>query len=303
MQEFFSSRRKSPDLPQPFILDTQTSLSDNDSDDHLLPWVKNPFRLWSLEDMLKFAASEYIEMGETINDIGICLHIGELDKEMVLTDQEKIDFIKLLNKLKTHCDNMHLKIASTLLKDALDIPPSNSETLEILIKAVKVEMSQHLFFFVPSHRAKYYERSDFNERFISFFPKALRELQHAGNSFTVGEYTASVFHSMRAAEIGLRALAQHLNVIFPFEINLAEWNALIKEIEKKIETQQQLPRSTARDEELKFCSEAASQFRHFKNGYRIFVAHARESYDEEPALSIMERTKEFLEGLSIKLSE
>jgi hypothetical protein len=92
-------------------------------------------------------------------------------------------------------------------------------------------------------------------------------------------------------------------VIFPFEINLAEWNALIKEIEKKIETQQQLPRSTARDEELKFCSEAASQFRHFKNGYRIFVAHARESYDEEPALSIMERTKEFLEGLSIKLSE
>jgi glycerol-3-phosphate dehydrogenase len=135
------------------------------------------------------------------------------------------------------------------------------------------------------------------------FPSASKELIHGGTCYAVGEYTACVFHAMRAAEIGLRAVAKHLKVQLSIALELAEWNTLIDLIDKHIKSLMGQPRTQIRDEEIKFFSDANSQFTNFKEAFRKHVAHARDSYEEVPSISILHRTREFLEALSSKVAE
>jgi hypothetical protein len=53
----------------------------------------------------------------------------------------------------------------------------------------------------------------------------------------------------------------------------------------------------------KFYSEAATQFRYFKDGWRVRVARARATYEEAAALKILDHTKDFFEDLAPKLFE
>lgn len=267
-----------------------------------LPWTINPFALWSLLDMLKVAAQEYIEIGETVREIGFNLYAGELDKEYALKPEEKAKFLRLLLKLKIHCEKIKLKTSSVLLEEAIKNLPENAQTLQFLLIAIKAELSQHLFLFVPPHRSNYYERSDFSQQFISSFPKASRELIRSGNCYAVGEYTACVFHSMRGTEIGVWALSTSLNVTSKYPLELTEWGRIIEDIDNKIQEKQPFAkRSLANSQEFQFLSEASLQFTYFKNAYRNPVAHARETYEEDKAESIMRQTIEFLQIISVKL--
>jgi HEPN domain-containing protein len=188
-----------------------------------------------------------------------------------------------------------------LSKAINDLPQSDRE-LDILIDIVKEEIKSKMFLFIPSQWAKYYEWHLPGE-LIVYFPNASKEMNRAGRCYAKGEFTACVFHSMRAAELCLRALASHLNVTFPFPIDLADWHNLITNIESVIKKIDQQPKSTIKNEEMKFCSAAASQFRYFKEAYRKHVMHVRETYNEEEVLSIMERTAEFLKGLAGKITD
>jgi hypothetical protein len=108
---------------------------------------------------------------------------------------------------------------------------------------------------------------------------------------------------MRAAEVGVRAFAVDLGVTFPFLIELAEWGSIVGEIEPKIDAIKKAQRSAKRDEDLKFYSEAASQFRYFNNGWRIRVAHARERYEEDDARKILTHVIDFFETVAKRLKE
>jgi HEPN domain-containing protein len=136
------------------------------------------------------------------------------------------------------------------------------------------------------------------------FPSASEELVAAGNGLTASLYTACVFHSMRAAEIGLRALGNELGVSFPDKpIELAEWANILDQAESKIVAMKALPRGTEKDEQLHFYSQAALQFRYFKDAWRVRVSHARENYEEAAAIRVFNHTMEFFETLATRLYE
>ena len=61
---------------------------------------------------------------------------------------------------------------------------------------------------------------------------------------------------------------------------LAEWQQILDQIERKIREISQHPKTLQKDADQKFYSEAASQFRYFKDGWRVRAAHARESFTE-----------------------
>jgi hypothetical protein len=104
---------------------------------------------------------------------------------------------------------------------------------------------------------------------------ASKELVWAGNALACGLYTATVFHSMRAAEIGVRVLGKELGVEFPDKpLELAEWQSILDNCDSKIGAMKQLPRGTEKDDKLNFYSQAAVQFRYFKDAWRVRVAHA-----------------------------
>jgi hypothetical protein len=203
--------------------------------------------------------------------------------------------------LCVECEHLQLVNSHKLLETALQRMPATEGELAVYIEAVIAELSSRLFFFVPSHRSTYYER-ELVQKMISAFPRASEELRHAGHCYVYGEYTASVFHAMRACEIGLHALAVEIKgITIPIEVS--QWNNLIESIESQIKLQGQQKKTTQRDADLQFFSSAASQFRYIKDAWRNHVSHAKQNYDEDQALAVMNHSSDFLNSLADGLSE
>jgi hypothetical protein len=156
---------------------------------------------------------------------------------------------------------------------------------------------------VPPHRARYHESALDLKHLTTSFPKASNEIKHAGNCYADGEYTACVFHAMRATEISLWAFSRHLKITPKYPIESSEWQTLIQEVDKRVQGMINDPKTAARDEDMRFCSDTNSQFFNLKEAFRKYVAHARETYEEVPSLSILDRSMGFLQALSTKVKE
>jgi hypothetical protein len=168
-------------------------------------------------------------------------------------------------------------------------------------------MKAKLFLFVPQHIAKYYECDEIvSEKVIEAFPNSYQEIRAAGSCLASGLPTACVFHSMRAAELGLKALGteHEIKIRSGKEIALAEWREILDGLNTVVQNIENLPNSTPdKDAQLQFCSEAAAQFRFFKNGWRIRAAHARATYDEAQAIEVIDHVRSFFEFLATRLKE
>ncbi len=117
-------------------------------------------------------------------------------------------------------------------------------------------------------------------------------------------YTASVFHLMRVAEHGLRALAHERRVTLKKNrpLRWADWQELLQALDKKLAALNDLPRGAARGKAINFYSGVLSEFGAFKDAYRKDVMHARARYDEHQARSVMQHVCEFMERLTEKVS-
>lgn len=55
----------------------------------LLPWVENPYKLWSILDMLKVSAKEYIEIGQLFGEVKARMAVleafGDRSKRVLIT--------------------------------------------------------------------------------------------------------------------------------------------------------------------------------------------------------------------------
>jgi hypothetical protein len=117
----------------------------------------------------------------------------------------------------------------------------------------------------------------------------------AGRCLALSEWTACVFHSMRLVEHGLRKLATRFSVSFQTE----SWHKVIGGIEDGIDGLRNKPGLTTADrEEITALSEAATQFRYFKDAWRNHAFHARVSYDERDARSVYGHVRAFMETLA-----
>jgi len=143
------------------------------------------------------------------------------------------------------------------------------------------------------------------EQSIKAFPSAACDISSAVNCYLYGCNTACVFHLMRVAEFGLRALARERRVTLPKNrpLEWADWQALIDEIHKKVKVIANMKRGPARETALRFYQGSLGEFEAFKDAYRNNVMHSRENYDELQALSVMNHVREFMQRLSSKITE
>ena len=141
---------------------------------------------------------------------------------------------------------------------------------------------------------------------LKSFPSARFEIESALDLFALQHYTASVFHFMRAAEHGLRALALELSVVLPKgkPLTHTNWNEIITHCDKRVkEITAMSPAGDAKDNALSFYSGAVAQLHYLKNEFRNDVMHARTHFADEQAAKASRTTKDFLEILSGKLGE
>lgn len=128
------------------------------------------------------------------------------------------------------------------------------------------------------------------------FPSADYDIEEAGACLAFGRNTATVFHLMRALEVGLKVLASNLNIE---EKN--NWGSYLHEIEKELLNR--VSKSKARSNDEEFYSVCAANFEFIKRAWRNPTMHIEKSYASDVAEEIFMVVKSFMRFLSTKISE
>lgn len=171
--------------------------------------------------------------------------------------------------------------------------------------AVRIETQEYVFYVYPKEKGhKLLDWKPYWETTTKAFPDVRIDCYCATDCYGLGHNTASVFHSMRVAEVGLRALANERRVKLPRNkaVEWGTWQEIIKALDDEIKLIGQTWKAGKRkDAALEFYSGARTDLNGFKDEYRNLVSHVRMQYDEFQALRALTRVHEFMGRLAEKL--
>jgi len=149
---------------------------------------------------------------------------------------------------------------------------------------------------VPCARAAWYEKKDVFGALVTkrFGDDVTQNLEEASNCFALERHTATVFHLMRALEIGLQALATKLGIVLdPKHMN---WQDMLDAVNGALK---RLPRTTVQEREYhSTCSDAAIHLQHVKDAWRNDTMHPKKSYTEDQALEVLQASKALMSKLA-----
>lgn len=133
------------------------------------------------------------------------------------------------------------------------------------------------------------------------FPRATGQMSEARKCVALDRYDAAVFHSMRALEIALLALAAEFPSVNATKSN---WETLLTDIATSVKDMGRCPSKPPNWKELEqFYSEACADFRLFKNAWRNYVMHEGITYGPGEARDVTVRVGKFLDHLATRLEE
>ena len=167
-----------------------------------------------------------------------------------------------------------------------------------------VELSSAWFLMVPAGRRFVYEqpRPIFGDEVYCAFPNARPDIAAAGRCYALDEWTACVFHLMRALEHTLLWLADRVK-LDPEDMKRENWKTIIDQIEKRIRDLESEPKSKEKSEKVRFLSEAATQFRWFKDAWRNNAAHAHVHYEERDGALIFLHVSDFFRHIAAEATK
>lgn len=199
---------------------------------------------------------------------------------------------KLLEQLED-VDGFVDQRAATIASHDLGGLKSTCDRLNALVEDALVNQ---LLYVVDHRRAGLLEPSvpHFGDDVDRAYPSSAFDIAEAGKCLALDRPTASVMHMMRALEVPMSLLYKNL---IGTEPDRAAWGGLLNEIRDKVN---KLPDADARKQP---CSEAAAQFRLYKNAWRDEAMHARTKYTEEEAHAVLGAVKATMQSLTGLLRE
>lgn len=114
---------------------------------------------------------------------------------------------------------------------------------------------------------------DFNELLRDRFPSAIEDIREAKLCFVLDRWRACLFHSVRAAEWGLKALARASGV--KGSLDFKEWGKIIHNIEQKTGPIVLWQNGPAKSNALEFYTSALSDVRALKDVHRNVNFHVK----------------------------
>ena len=276
-------------------------------------WPFRPFQIVSLLDMFRFYPKRLATSLAYVFSVAMGLKKKEApDKLNEFPDEsQSTHAVNALNSLKDVCDKNGLETSSALIDDALSMViateewrPNNSvleENLEMVRRTVHAELSGIVFLRINKSDQGYYENESlFGDQVAENFSDAKYDIAEAGKCFALNRSTACVLHLMRVLELGLNSLANHFQVAFTH----VNWNQVIEQIESQIRKIDKDPNKPAAwQDDRKFYSAAANQFRYFKDSWRNYAMHIHDKYTPEEALIVYTSVKVFMEQIAKRLKQ
>ncbi len=274
----------------------------------ILPWQAEPHRLWSLLEMLRHYAGNWLAVTSNLVRLR-WLHTMAATSETAQEELEKHQ-VRMLGELRTEAIELPF---SASLKKQIDrtIKNLSAETygkihqvalvlIDELIFNMQAEMDSHLYLCVPdSKKALYVDAATaFGEQVESLFPKARKDVFEAARCLVLDRWTASVFHSMRVIEHGLLAIAVKVG-LSEEDMKRENWKNIIDQIEKKIREIEAAPKSSPlKGETLRALSVAATQCRYIKDAWRNHVSHGGTAYGEVESETVFNHARQFMQALA-----
>jgi hypothetical protein len=285
-----------------------------------LPWLlQGPHRLISWYEMEQFSARGFFQAGCLMEGIKQeCLMASMMldPEEPVYNLAARLDMgvieraTKYLRQIEKECRGIGLPISADTVKDAVKNLEDGRGLLNYqwlrdkvsdLKKLIVREMSGHGFYYISPERGKYWPMEDsghaFGKNVGDAFSSSFMDAGQAGVCLAVGLPTASVFHSMRVLEIGLRTFG----ATFGVSMGRRNWEPVISEIESKIGDMHIDPAWKAlpdcKDKQEKY-SQAASHFSVMKGAWRNYTMHGRGPHGGDEAELIFLNLRAFMQKLA-----
>jgi len=171
-----------------------------------------------------------------------------------------------------------------------------------LSDAIDNELSGRKLVFVPPDVTQYLEQAAlFGPLVFEKFESARAEIRDAGNCLATDLPNAAVFHLMRVAELGLRAIAKRLKVRLPVQIEFATWGRVIEACGKQLDVLK--GKTAAKDKKAQFYSALILDIRAFSHLWRNPVMHARSRYDKHQAQSAFNHVRSFMQHIAERSGE
>lgn len=228
-------------------------------------------------------------------------------------EQESLSLLMMVGEVSMVCERYELNASGCInrMRQKIDDPGGVTTSLPDLILELRHRISDELqnksFIYIPNDHALFYQRHLLSGETAERFPKAALEMERAGNCYATSNYTACVFHLMRAVEIGARCMVKDLKVTTHLNgkhLELCDWGTLATALQKGVESLAVGTRtSLRRKRKFEFYNHALGSFRNFKDAWRNHVSHTREAYDAKQAKEIIDYTRQFMSHLATRVKE
>ena len=270
-----------------------------------------PFQIVSLLDMVEFEASEFFGVLNRL--ISVRKDLEKPDRPP-LTPEEQVHMETHMNHADFMCGKYDIDVSyyTERVRNKIDQPERYTYSLASAVDGVKHcifrELRSRKFMYMPSTDARYYSQAQlFGDDVKDRFPKANKEITLAGNCYATENYTACVFHLMRAVELGARRVIMKLKVqahLNGIPVELCDWGTLVHAIEQGVRGLAAGTRTSLRKKEtFEFYNHALGSFRNFKDAWRNNVSHTRKIYRAGETKDIMDNARQFMQHLATRLKE
>jgi len=163
------------------------------------------------------------------------------------------------------------------------------------------ELTSHVFLCIPDREAVLWRDPLrwFGKEAVAAFPAARGDMRDCARCLALRQWTASVYHSMCVVQYGLHKLAGLVGARFTREIDVLNWNDILREIHLRLKAiADNEPKTAERDAKLKLGGDAAAHFFAIKEAWRNHVMHGRDRYDEHDAWPIVDAVRAIMRALA-----
>lgn len=262
-------------------------------------WIDNPRGVVSLRDLLAYAADIFCLLADVLGRVQ-AQPFGLFHAATGNQGYRQDFLVKLVDARELCVKHGWMETAHQISQVGEYLDEPNMMPLVLQSKCADLErhlfrvLEDNLFFHANKDCLQEWHKSvDLSKVWKRSFPFASIEMSSARNCYLYEESAASVFHSMRALEIGLTAFAQELHV----PINRDQWEVIVNNIESEIKKINGPHAGSDWKRKQQQYSEAALHFRYLKNAWRNHVMHVRHIYEPPKALQILGHVSEFVQAL------
>jgi hypothetical protein len=272
-----------------------------------LPW--NGHRLWSLWDMLRIYADKFVFVMNLLTGLRATLerYSPATQANIKLTRTDELGsglrhLVEIFSELEMPVSKREAVALLQMHELGEERPLADvSMLISMLYGSVVGEFEGRLVVATGLSGAKLYEPKEplFGSAVVSKFSSITYDVTEAAKCLALDRSTASVFHSIRCLEGGIRAMTQCLGLPDPIKPKDRNWGAMLDAIKGEIEKRWKGAARLTGDGQ--FFEHAHAVLAATQNPYRNATMHLERKYTPEEAKFTFEVVRNFMKVLADRM--